>query len=393
MTDFLSQLHDQARQVIDAALAEAVSLPELARRVLPDIEPDQDPAQHRCAINSLALFARGHLQRRLYGNRLRLEHAHAAIAERSRELFLPPALRSPVTDGPAPTVAPSPPDPADAAQGGFDDPAWSNPGRTDSERAFFERKRREHFARQGQMVPVLWAKPVAAALPGIVREASQRQGRAVPPTRPPRGYRRKGDPRYARDADLKQQVDRNSVAKLLFIAEGIERRTKAKGKRNGVLGQSGIMILRALLKVAKHYNGMCFPSYDKIREITGLCLQTIADALSRLQLSGFLTVINRIVKVERQVVSPLTGQPMTILATEQTSNAYLFRLPGLAAAALGIKPAELERGSLRLEPQGNLGLPANSTEPRVNPTYISKEDRELALRTLQLQSGALRMAA
>lgn len=320
------------------------------------------------------------------------------LAARRAELFARtgtsvPEVPKPLGEALPSVPAPPTPDPIDASQGGFDDPAWRNPGRSDSERFFWERKRREYFAAKGDLAPAMWAKPVAAFLPGIEPPKGRGGGKAIPATRPPRGYRRKGDPKYTRDADLKQSVDRNMIAKVLFIAEQIERKTKAKGCRNGVLGQTGIVILRALIKVAKHYNGTCFPSYAKIQELTGLALQTIADALERLKLAGFLTIINRIVKVQRVVENPMTGRPMTVIATEQTSNAYLFRLPALAAAALGMAWQELARSGLAPDAQPFLGQAANSTEQRANPTKLNLEDREVALSTLKLRVGAYRMAA
>ena len=82
-------------------------------------------------------------------------------------------------------------------------------------------------------------------------------------------------------------VDRNTRTRLVFQAEAYERRTKLKGKRGGNLMPSGVQLLRCIaftflnLKV-----GAAWPSYTAFRLATGLCRQTLADAIERLEETG-----------------------------------------------------------------------------------------------------------
>jgi DNA-binding MarR family transcriptional regulator len=56
-------------------------------------------------------------------------------------------------------------------------------------------------------------------------------------------------------------MDRNLRCKLISQAELVERKTKAKGKQAGVLGQSGLRVLRSLLfDFTNAATGRCFPS-------------------------------------------------------------------------------------------------------------------------------------
>jgi hypothetical protein len=89
-------------------------------------------------------------------------------------------------------------------------------------------------------------------------------------------------------------IDRNARARLVFQAEAYERRTKAKGSRGGSLMPSGIQVLRAIAFVFLNLpRGAAWPSYDALQRATGLCRQTIADAIRRLEAAGFLLVTRR----------------------------------------------------------------------------------------------------
>jgi hypothetical protein len=124
-------------------------------------------------------------------------------------------------------------------------------------------------------------------------------------------------------------LDRNQRARILFLAERLERSTKRKGRRNGLLGQVGLQVLRALvLSFQNSRTGLCCPSYDRLQEMTGLCRQSIRNALSRLEATGLVMITRRIV---RQVVD-ICGTPR--LTAVQGSNLYGFAEPGPWAAFL-----------------------------------------------------------
>lgn len=141
-------------------------------------------------------------------------------------------------------------------------------------------------------------------------------------SRKPSGRTFRRDARFIRDVSVTcTPLDRNGRARLLVQAEGLERRSKLPGKRCGLLGLSGLAVLRALVLGFQHSKtGLCCPSIETIRRKTGLCKQTIVKALRALEAVGLLIVTRRLV---RRVVERF-GVPM--LTTVQGSNLYGFRL-------------------------------------------------------------------
>ena len=114
-------------------------------------------------------------------------------------------------------------------------------------------------------------------------------------------------------------MDRNDRARIIYRAEHLERATKPKGKRNGVLGYTGLTILRALLfKFAARPT----PSYKAIKGATGYCMDTISTALKRLRAAGLIEVVPQ-------------GR-RTLLGWRRTNN--LYRFP--AQARLPLHPGE-----------------------------------------------------
>ncbi len=57
-------------------------------------------------------------------------------------------------------------------------------------------------------------------------------------------------PRYRRGSLFGGEfrlLDRNAVARLLFIAEALDRNTHMPGKHGGIIGRTGLAVLRALI--------------------------------------------------------------------------------------------------------------------------------------------------
>src|SRR5262245_35457185 len=76
-------------------------------------------------------------------------------------------------------------------------------------------------------------------------------------------------------------LDRNARARIIHLAEALERRTKPAGRRNGLLGYVGLAVLRVfVLHFANRTTGLCCPSYAAIKERTGLCRHSIAMGLA-----------------------------------------------------------------------------------------------------------------
>ena len=116
---------------------------------------------------------------------------------------------------------------------------------------------------------------------------------------------------YAIDSMCFHPIDRNGRVRVIVQAEALERRTKGKGCKSGVLKQSGLTVLRCLLfTFCAVPTGRCCPSYEAIREATGYCTKTIAGALLRLETSGLLRITRRLVR--------------TSAGARQTTNAYAF---------------------------------------------------------------------
>jgi hypothetical protein len=105
---------------------------------------------------------------------------------------------------------------------------------------------------------------------------------------------------YASDSLAFRPIDRNQRVRVIVAAEGLERRTKGKGCKSGVLGQSALRVLRSLLfDFCAIPTGRCCPSYEAIREMTGFCYATISGALRRLEESGLVHIVRRIIRLFR----------------------------------------------------------------------------------------------
>lgn len=121
---------------------------------------------------------------------------------------------------------------------------------------------------------------------------------------------------FATDAQIRGPLDRNQRARVLLLAESLERSTKGAGRASGCLGLTGLAVLRTLLLRFLGPSGVCVPSYDRLQRETGFCRQTIARALAALEAAGIVIRIRRLIR-ER-----VDG----VLVTRQTSNAYLFHV-------------------------------------------------------------------
>ena len=120
--------------------------------------------------------------------------------------------------------------------------------------------------------------------------------------------------------------DRNQRARIMHLAETLERRTKLAGKKNGALhGPYGLQVLRTLLfGFMNAKTGRCDPSYSDLEERTGFARDTIADCLHDLEASGILLIMRRMVRVI------VNGVRMP----RQITNAYAFGEPKIVATPM-----------------------------------------------------------
>jgi DNA-binding Lrp family transcriptional regulator len=148
------------------------------------------------------------------------------------------------------------------------------------------------------------------------------------------GWQRRSMRRYrsnARFVDANKHfkpLDRERLYKIMWLAEQLEYRTRAKlkrkGCRNGLLGAIGLEVLRALLfRFLNTKSGACMPSYVAIAKALSISETAVADALARLEACGLLTITRRLIR--KAVACPVTGN--TILATQQGTNLYSFGEP------------------------------------------------------------------
>ncbi len=150
---------------------------------------------------------------------------------------------------------------------------------------------------------------------------------SAPLPRPRSGYRRNAIFALRSGFDWRL-LDRNQRAKLWTIAQSMERRTKESGCRNGCLGAVGLTVLNALLfRFLSSADGRCDPSFSTLQRVTGLCRQSIANAIDRLEASGLVTVTRRMIRCTERVVSALDGREHQIVVTRQISNAYVLSNP------------------------------------------------------------------
>lgn len=165
-----------------------------------------------------------------------------------------------------------------------------------------------------------------------------------------------GAPLYHRGSQFgppeRRRLDRNLVAKILFLAEALDRRTRGPRQHGGLLKTKGLDVLRALLRrFYSHRDGTCFPSYDAIAEAAGCCRETVAKKLRILEQLGIVETIRR------KVVATFTSRVHRVRfdVAVQTSNSYRFNLPvvdrhqhGDTALPL-LKPAEKAESKFQAE--------------------------------------------
>lgn len=184
-----------------------------------------------------------------------------------------------------------------------------------------------------------------------------------------KSFRRNAE--YVADSYAFKSIDRNQRVRIIMAAEALERRTKAKGRKSGLLGQSALRVLRSLLfDFCNIPTGRCCPSYEAIRERTGFCNTTISKALTRLESSGLLRITRRIIR--------------TPMGARQTTNAYSFNEVGI-----GTKKPDYtnSKGITNLYKNNNIqpslpGLPGSPRLPQPGPNpigiYLRSLTRSLA---------------
>ena len=119
----------------------------------------------------------------------------------------------------------------------------------------------------------------------------------------------------------RRKLDRNLVARILFLAEALDRRTRGKGQHGGLLKAKGLDVLRALLRGFYSYRtGECFPSHEAIAEAAGCCVETVRQKLRALEAAGIVQTIRRKIVVSVGNRAHRVRYDFAV----QTSNSYVF---------------------------------------------------------------------
>jgi len=180
---------------------------------------------------------------------------------------------------------------------------------------------------------------------------------------------------FSREGEFYRPISSDDRAIVMARAETLERRTKEKGQRDGVLGQSALMVLRAFLfHFLDKNSGKLDPSYEKIQKKTGFCVQTIAVALKRLERAGILEIRRRIERKGKEVWNELARRFVWVQWIEQVANAYMVNVP---------VPDRTEFG--------DLGMPLFKPKPDIPSDSTSQ--RESTSRFLSRMGAAKRRIA
>lgn len=123
-------------------------------------------------------------------------------------------------------------------------------------------------------------------------------------------------------------LDRNDLARILFLAEALDRRTHQPGKHGGIIGRTGLAVLRAL--ICRFFNkatGRLDPSISAIAEAANVARSTAQEAIKRLELVGLLERVRRIARVQFVEMCPLTERPAARVRVVQITNGYRLNVP------------------------------------------------------------------
>lgn len=122
--------------------------------------------------------------------------------------------------------------------------------------------------------------------------------------------------------------NKKDTHRFLLAAERYEKITKKKGKRIGALGQTGILVLRELLRLIDFKTGRLDPSIKTLAKRINIAPKTVCAALKRLREHGFINWVRRyeVTNAERKFSLP---------QLKQATNAYFLELPEIAKNILG----------------------------------------------------------
>lgn len=139
--------------------------------------------------------------------------------------------------------------------------------------------------------------------------------------------RRDSRPVGSCESGLWQPTDARVMRVALKSAERFDLAHKNKGRRNGPLGYTGLLVYRAMWRFIRFRDGCLCPSYERLMRATRLSKGAVAGALKRLRAHGFLTWQRRL---EYTGEAGVRGREV-----RQATNAYALATPAAALAHAG----------------------------------------------------------
>ena len=110
--------------------------------------------------------------------------------------------------------------------------------------------------------------------------------------------------------------------RLYRLAVRLRHRTKAKGRKRGVISDATLHIYwHMLFTLTDNATGACEPAIDFIAMKAGAARSTVCEALKQLERVGLLRIMRRLI---RRVIGPAG---MRRESTVQDTNAYSFGEP------------------------------------------------------------------
>lgn len=144
-----------------------------------------------------------------------------------------------------------------------------------------------------------------------------------------------------------QPLDRNDLARILFLAEALDRNSHQPGRHGGIIGRSGLAVLRALItRFFNKRSGRLDPSLAAIAKAANMARSTVQEALKRLEIAGIVERFRRVYRARVTLICELTGRAFEADRVLQDTNAYRLNVPIPNRATDGLlKPATRRNSS------------------------------------------------
>lgn len=123
-----------------------------------------------------------------------------------------------------------------------------------------------------------------------------------------------------------QILDPNRKRKLLDLARRAVHSTAIDAGLDRLTGNHVLVYEALLWRYHRNSTSRCFPSLETIGQWVGIAVDTVCEALRRLEALGLITWTHRIRRVLAPSLDPASGLP-TRFRVLRTSNAYRFTMP------------------------------------------------------------------